>query len=34
MNVYTATEVAYKNGYKKGIEDGAAKEYGVAREES
>lgn len=28
MNVYTATEVAYKNGYKKGIEDGAAKEYG------
>lgn len=27
MNVYTATEVAYKNGYKKGIEDGTAKEY-------
>ncbi len=27
MNVYTATEVAYKNGYKKGIEDSVAKEY-------
>ena len=28
MNVYTATEVSYKNCYYKGIEDDSAKEYG------
>lgn len=27
MNGYMATELAYKNGYKKGIEDSMAKEY-------